>query len=292
MDIKKIKSYIKDSQHTNVYFCQYNGDYISYCPTIKKEVIHELKEITQNRLDTIEDLTRENYNPAGALDDTVEICPLDEYQEVQQLINSFSKPVIGTLTPEDVSFYVFEFISTDTHIYAVRRHNKMKSIRRGFMGKIQESHFSKVKKEKIYGIDDQIDLVITDDKILVINHTSFERIFNIADEFIERAKSVLNDEKLKKQVIHFDHFQSDILSNMNYVKRVAKLHNKENTFLFLNAPDKVRTVIDNLELDIRIEENGKYNYQNKTQLGEFINLMQDSYYETLIGNEFGVDGRR
>jgi len=283
---------IRKSEEINIYFCEYTDKYISYCPTICDDVADEIRNISTENLSKVIDVQQEEYNPAGALDDTVEICPIDDYSDIQELIDSFEIPGRGSLEPKIVKFFVFEFVYKGNSIYAIRRHNKIKSIRRGFIGTVLQDRFSKVTAEDIFGIDDQIDLLISGDEILIINHTSFERIFNITNEFIERAESVLDNRELVNQIVNFDQFKEDLLSNMNYVKRTAKLYGDSNVFRFLEEPESVERIIEQFNLGIEVNENGNYNYQDKSQAGELINFMQDSYYETLIRNEPGVDERR
>ena len=50
-------------------------------------------------------------------------------------------------------------------------------------------------------------------------------------------------------------------------------------------------MIEKFALDIEVE-NGVLIYRDETQVGNFINLMQDSYYQTLIGEENGIDENR
>lgn len=55
--------------------------------------------------------------------------------------------------------------------------------------------------------------------------------------------------------------------------------------------DKTKEVIDAFNLEIKLD-NDKLFYERKEQVADFINLMQDSYYKTLIGEEKGIDDRK
>lgn len=59
----------------------------------------------------------------------------------------------------------------------------------------------------------------------------------------------------------------------------------------LKKIDKTRDVIKQFNLDIEVS-NGKLIYRDETQIGNFVNLMQDSYYKTLIGDQKGIDEKR
>ena len=60
---------------------------------------------------------------------------------------------------------------------------------------------------------------------------------------------------------------------------------------FLDKIDKTKAVIDQFDLDIEVS-NDQLIYRDDTQIGNFVNLMQDSYYRTLIGEQNGIDEKR
>lgn len=61
--------------------------------------------------------------------------------------------------------------------------------------------------------------------------------------------------------------------------------------MFLDKIDRTRNVIGQFNLDIEVN-NGQLIYRDETQIGNFVNLMQDSYYKTLIGDQNGIDEKR
>ena len=75
------------------------------------------------------------------------------------------------------------------------------------------------------------------------------------------------------------------------MKRLAKLYKDGGVTTFLKKIDKTRDVIKQFNLDIEVS-NGKLIYRDETQIGNFVNLMQDSYYKTLIGDQKGIDEKR
>lgn len=99
-----------------------------------------------------------------------------------------------------------------------------------------------------------------------------------------------NDEFAKK-IKNFDKLKERALENGNYVKRLAKLYKNDGITMFLDKIDRTRSVIDQFNLDIDVS-NGQLIYRDETQIGNFVNLMQDSYYKTLIGDQNGIDEKR
>ena len=86
------------------------------------------------------------------------------------------------------------------------------------------------------------------------------------------------------------------MENANYIKRLAKISNEANSntaTLFLEDLKRTKRVIDKFNLDIEVDvTEGKMKFNNKSQTSNYINLMKDAYYETLIGNVKGIDERR
>ena len=72
---------------------------------------------------------------------------------------------------------------------------------------------------------------------------------------------------------------------------MAKLYKNDGITAFLEKIDRTKSVIDQFNLDIEVNK-GQLIYRDETQIGNFVNLMQDSYYKTLIGNQNGIDEKR
>lgn len=155
-----------------------------------------------------------------------------------------------------------------------------------------DDKFEKLDASKLLGIDATVDIIVDGHDILIIQHTAFERIFDLDREFVEAAKEVLSNSKLGEKIEGFKQLKEDLLDNGSYVKRVSKLKNRKNAMVFLDAPENTKKAIDEFKLNIPISSSNKYVYTGKSQLGEFINLMQDAYYKTIIGGEKGTDERR
>lgn len=142
--------------------------------------------------------------------------------------------------------------------------------------------------------DEYIDFIMDDEDIYIFQHISFERIFNLRSKFVEKAKSVLSNKKLSDKIENFEKLKEDALENQSYVKRLAKLSNgKNDAALFLEDLDDTKKVINDFNLDIKFNDTGdKLVFRGESQVASFIGLMQDAYYQTLIGKQNGMDKRR
>lgn len=269
------------------------GEYFSINPKINYKVKVAIVDIIQNQLEYCKKLTIKHYNIVGADDDTIEEVAVSEYEDAwTKITHSFETlNEIKNINMRDYDFFTYELnLTNKDNIFFLRRVNKMKSIKSGFLGKLFNGEFSKIETSNLLGIDNNIDLIIYKNKFYILRHIALERILKLKDQFREKAEDVLNNELFTEKIKNFDRLKEQALDNANYIKRLAKLHDNKGT-LFLDRIEETEKVIERFSLDIEVK-NGVLIYRDDTQVGNFINLMQDSYYQTLIGKENGVNERR
>ncbi|WP_181399265.1 Kiwa anti-phage protein KwaB-like domain-containing protein [Apilactobacillus timberlakei] len=268
-------------------------------PSTSSKFNQEIKKITLNQLNIYKNNTEEEYNIIGSNDCVVETESKNKYyKNIDLVINELDNPVekIG-FKNDSFDFFVYEFCPIDNNgneedkIFAFRRTKKFKAFSKGFIGCLINGYFNKIEDKGILGGDSIIDLIVYGDDISIFQHTSFERIFNLSNEFKDHAKKVLSNKKFNDKISNFDDLKKDALKNLNYIKRLSKLDGENDPTIFLDDIEETRKVISNFKLDID-EKDGKLVYRDDTQLGNFINLMQDAYYKTLIGKQNGVDKGR
>ena len=283
-----------DAGSVVIYFCIKNDrETVPIKFNLGNDSKEKIREIALEVLKKCEKYSIEKYNPIGAISNTLEKTTIEEFEMVKELIDSLEKPgVSDDITAEDVNFVIYEFRTMKGISYFMRRYTKLQIFKKGFLGRLMDDKFEKLDASKLLGIDATVDIIVDGRDILIIQHTAFERIFDLDREFVEAAKEVLSNPKLDEKLEGFKQLKEDLLDNGSYVKRVSKLKNRKNAMVFLDAPENTKKAIDEFRLNIPISPSNKYVYTGKSQLGEFINLMQDAYYETIIGGEKGTDERR
>lgn len=200
--------------------------------------------------------------------------------------------VFNNIDPNSFDFFTYEIKDKNNKsIYVFRKINRMKALKKGILGEVANGSFSKIKSSKLLGIDNAVDFIVIDDKIFIFHHISLERVLKLSDKFKDKAKEVLSNDEFPQKIKNFDKLKEKALENGNYVKRLAKLYKDGGVTTFLKKIDKTRDVIKQFNLDIEVS-NGKLIYRDETQIGNFVNLMQDSYYKTLIGDQKGIDEKR
>ena len=283
-----------DTGNVVIYFCIKNErETVPIKFNLGNDSKEKIREIALEVLKKCEKYSIEKYNPIGAISNTLEKTTIEEFEMVKELIDSLEKPgVSDDITAEDVNFVIYEFRTMKGISYFMRRYTKLQIFKKGFLGRLMDDKFEKLDASKLLGIDATVDIIVDGRDILIIQHTAFERIFDLDREFVEAAKEVLSNPKLGEKIEGFKQLKEDLLDNGSYVKRVSKLKNRKNAMVFLDAPENTKKAIDEFKLNIPISSSNKYVYTEKSQLGEFINLMQDAYYKTIIGGEKGTDERR
>ena len=298
MDLNKLLTRLDGYDNFVFYFGYYNGeDYITYAPNISKAVEESVISILKSNVMYYKDKKLSPYNPVGVLDGDIESVNIDKYSIVSNLMNSLDEPTEEDLDPLKVDFFIYELQFGEDKYYFFRRHHKMKTLRKkGIIASLINNELNEIRENSFIGIDDKIDLIVFEADIIIFQHTAFERIFKIDEQFKTEANKVLSNEKFTEKIKNFDKLWEDVMENLSYIKRVSKLSDTTTSLLFLEKLDQTKSVIEKFNLDIRVEFDSKLNdeviiYDNKTQLTNFINLMQDAYYQTLIGEEKGVNER-
>jgi hypothetical protein len=175
-------------------------------------------------------------------------------------------------------------------VYATRRATNLKKIKKGMIGVLETGIFKEFDANHLFGVDDDVDWIYYKNEFLVLNHISLERILKITDEFRVEAEAKLEKFDILKQKIQgFGKLKAEILNNKNYAKRIAK--NEGDLGLFLSDLESTKAIISTFNLSIRIIDANVY-FDAAEQAADFVNLMNDSYYKTLIGGSAGVDERR
>lgn len=269
-------------------------------PTIGNAFRQQLQSIVQDEITRYEGSPQAQYNPIGTLDNVVERAKVKSVKPISTLKEALDKPLQKfDFNNDSFNCFIYEFSYKDKNgelksLLVFRRTKKFKSFKKGFIGYLINGTFNELKNSDMLATDEYIDFIMDEDDIYIFQHISFERIFNLRSKFIEKATSVLSNTKLSEKIENFDKLREEALDNQSYVKRLAKLNKgKNDAALFLEDLDATKKVIDDFNLDIKFNEAGdKLVFRGESQVASFIGLMQDAYYQTLIGKHKGMDKRR
>ncbi|WP_186738763.1 Kiwa anti-phage protein KwaB-like domain-containing protein [Latilactobacillus curvatus] len=298
MDLMDLKNVISTGSKPILHMAHRGSKIAVVTPSIGDKLAQQIRDIFIKELENNGDVIQEKYNVVGCNDGVIELADRKEYgTEIKIITEAIKTPTKKfRFKPDNFDFFIYEFPNNSSDkdpVYAFRRTRKMKFLKKGIIGKFTEGYFSDLELTDLIGVDDYVDFIIYKDEILILQHISFERILKLNNQFTELAKEVLSNKKFSKKIVGFDKLKEGALSNANYVKRLSKLGSDNNPTLFLEDLTATKNVSEEFNLEIRIDvEKDQIFYEDDSQLGNFINLMQDAYYHTLIGNKSGVDDRR
>ncbi len=271
--------------------------YEAYSPSISKDIQKEIKKITTKRIKKTIKLIEEKefvqdyYNPSGQVDGVIEECHKTFIKNIEDVISSFTQDnqLKKMVNVNDIHTYCFDFKRKDKRIIAFRRFTKMRRLREGFLGTLIDGTFTKIAGE-LLGVDSDVDLILYEDRVLILNHTSLERIFDLEEQFKNQARETINIIEKQDIILNFEDFEKDVLGNIPAIKRLTKIKANETLPLFFKNFDKVVEVSKAFGLGITFnEDESKIIYEDKSQLTEITLLMNDAYYKTLIGGQRGTD---
>ena len=138
------------------------------------------------------------------------------------------------------------------------------------------------------GIDSVIDLICTESEVIILSHSSVEKIFRLSEALSKKADKVLAYLKESNKIENYDVFYKDC-QTITVKKRLANLsENQELLDQVIQNMDAVEQVITSRALGIELHD-GKIVYEGKNQLIGLLRILQDVFYTSEITRRKGVD---
>lgn len=294
--IAEIEDIIKMSS-IKVYFSKKkisksSKNYATIHPKISKEVESWLRKafisfIQQNIMPV------SDYNPISKKNDYIDVLPIDKTFGYKELIDSIKEfEATDEIDAKKVKFIIFSFSHNNEDLYIIKRHSVYNKLRNSLLSiKGTDGIYKEVKAQNFINFDKDIDLIIYKDKIYIYNHIAIERIFYMHDAFTSSAKVILDKLERTDKINNFSNIREKLLDDNRFIRRIAKLiEDDSRVTLFLDDLKTTEKVVTQFNLNINVDiEKQKVYVTDDGQLNELINLMQDSYYQTLIGQRKGID---
>ncbi len=275
--------------------------YISYSPSIEPELQSELIGLIKEHLRRFRELDQIGFSPVGYREETIEFCTCDYVNNYNDVVTSYNEENLDREPLDDdiinrLNFYCLEltFIEEEVEkkIRFFRRVTRFKKLTsKGFFGWIRDNSFNKV-DSNLLGIDGEVDIIVYEEEMLILNHISLERIFSLAEQYLEKAQTAIDFIRNADRISNFEQFENDCLNDRRVARILTKMLTEEARLenCFENFANVVN-VIEIFELDIDIDnsEIPKIIYSNKEQLMDVIRLVRDSYYKSIINERKGID---
>lgn len=302
MDINAIKSFICNVNTQEIgsiavkMVQKIKTGYEVYEPTVEKPVREELKNLYTDVLNTrLFELPQEEYNPNVGQDGYLSVANLDvahvgttiEQLELEENIHGDMQE----MNLEDINFYCVTLKYGDEYLYIFRRFTKMKKIRRGILGVLENNALRKVENDLFIGLDRDIDILVFRGEMLIMNRFSLQTIFDLQDYFIERATEALDQIQNGDVIFNFEEFREDCLSDRQASKRITKIINTPGRINgFLSNAHLLPIVVEEADLDIELNENSQIVYTRSRDVrSQILFCIADAYYRSMILERVGED---
>lgn len=295
-EIIEILKDVQDSTPDNVvhvYFAERKSadKYRTFMPQISNELQKKVLKLILPTLIASMELSVVHYNPVGVLDAQNELIVPDQVNNIETFKDSLKAENLitemGLIKVHKIDFYCIEITYREKSIYLFRQFTKMSRLRKGILSQLVNDELKELNSDFL-GIDELVDMVLSDDALLVINHISLERIFNYRDKFQEMTNQAIGRIVVEGKMKNVEQFSEDCLNDVRIMKRFTDLMSKDRLPLFFDNYDRVPDIVHSLELDIEFDDDGKMIYRDKSQLFHIIHLMSDSYFRSLIAERVGV----
>jgi hypothetical protein len=276
------------------------GNYVSFSPNIDAQIFDDLVNLIIEYLEKFEEKELVDYNPTGYKDETIETCEVSYVNDYGKVIESFknSDKVETEIDPDNYNFYTLMIEKNDDKnfpkIKIFRRVTKFKKLHsKGIIAKFNGNTLNKI-ESKLIGIDGEVDFIVINEKIYILSHYSLERIFNLDEQFRDKASEFLNQEGLIDGIINFESFSEDCLNDARYRKALTKMANENIDIAktYENHENIIKTIdMFNLEINYSEEPSFSIIYEDKNQIMDILRILRDSYYKSLINEQIGVDDK-
>lgn len=264
----------------------------SFQPQVSNEVQQDIIDLILPYVaKQLESSSLVEYNPAGVIDGEIEYLDKNSIDQIGTFLESISDDNVfkemSRLEVGKVNFYSFKISCAGKTFYMFRQFSKMKKLRSGYVARFFQNELRAMDGDFL-GIDEATDMILVDDKIIIFNHISLERIFNYRDQYLKKTYEAMGEILQQNVIANLEQFNEDCCRDVRIMKRFTNIMTKGRLPLFFENYEKVPDIVKDLGLDITFDDEGKIEYKDKTQLYHIVTLMSDSYFESLLAKRKGI----
>ena len=266
--------------------------YRSYMPqvssSVQSDVLAMILPVLSNQLNSLHLV---DYNPIGVADGEMEVLTKSEVPNVDLFMRSIDHDELLTdeenLEISNIAFYCIRLTYNENTVYLFRQFSKLRKLRKGYIARLFNNELIAMDKEFI-GIDETADIILSDDKLYILNHISLERVFNYRDKYLQATNEAMGELLNKAVIANMEQFADDCSRDVRAMKRITDIMTKGRLPLFFDNFDKVPSIIELLGIDIEFDDEGKMIYRDRSQLFPIIYLLSDAYFKSLIAERTGI----
>lgn len=269
--------------------------YEVYQPTLQDEMKRDLKQMYVEVLNSpFYEYQQAVYNPNVVEEESIpcgDLTVANAGEILEEIENGERHGNLHELELERINFYYIKFQVNNEEIYIFKRFNKLKKIRNGLFGFIEDNTFHRIENGDFYSIDRDIDIIIYQNEMLIINRFALQTIFNLQDYFYQKTIEALDYLENQDVIENFHEFREDCLNDRLASRRMTKIVATEGRLEgFVRNQDLLPTIINEAALNIELNENGNiiYNSDRETR-SQILYCLADAYYRSMLLNRIAED---
>lgn len=161
------------------------------------------------------------------------------------------------------------------------------------LGNLSDDRLKKVEKKDHIGFNKNMSMILSDDQILIKNIRIFEKFCDMDTEFIKQSKLVLESIKAHNAIKNIDKLEITASDDPRIARRLTKLNNDPTRVsAFFGNIKNVNKVLKDKEFSEHfkgIKFDGKQLEYDEKLRQQFITLIADAAYKSIVGNKKRID---
>lgn len=222
-----------------------------------------------------------------------------DYNHVKEFFNTLKNTkTIGSSKNIKIEKFIAYIITieyeTDKFIYYLGEISALNSLNKTkFVGNITDDKLKRVDENNLVGFNEKMAMFVYEQEMIINQISIFEKLCNMHIEFDEQASQLLETISEYDVITNFNEFKKRIQKDSKFSRRLAKLNEQpERVVAFFKNINNVNQVLESTEFRGKFDGielvDGKLVYkENLTQ--QFISLISDSAYESIVGKQKRLD---
>ena len=250
-----------------------------------------------------------NYDTLNTKKNTHELVDVRQYKNIQEVLSDFddeNKYLVTTKGLDETKFTMY-MISLKTPNGSYKIFSKFSNVfelsKKYLFGNLKDSTFKLSEKDNVIGFNKKIELLVVDDKYVLINaaEAKFDSLFKMNALFSTKASEILeNNNKIKSifDEVTIEVLKEKVKSGKRMASRLIKITSEEDRFnKTIDNISKIEEIINdknhkfyNKVKDV-VYKDGKLSVPEGEEV-QLLNAISDAFYQAIFSETVNVDETR
>lgn len=232
-------------------------EYTWFSPKLDKDLNQDIVSLINPYLaKVLADKTLVRFDPTVSdvnTIDTLQVTDIPELVKIQESLQSLSKRLEQAPTSKDIIGYCFTFENDDEKVFLYKKTARSTLLEKGIMAFLGSQVLKKC-TERLFIIDNRVDVVVFDEAVYVINRYPFESMFKYSDEYIKITDRALCEIQELGIIEGFEEFSEACRGNGRLQKQIVKMVSEDGIKTLRENLENIPNVIQEFGLDVSFED--------------------------------------